>query len=631
MKLGLTMRFGIAYVVLGALLRVQLIRTFGPPTISLSTWLLLCGAGSALDALVALTVSGFQRLLLILVPSRLSKRLWPRYVFAALAVAVLLYEAAVEYFFFDEYNVRFNHIAVDYVVYPHEVFGNLWQSFDVGRYAFEALLGGMVLAPFLVARGVDEETAAPSVTARVRRAVPAVLVGLAAFAALYLSPSTLVQDRVANEVALNGPVQLVRAIWNASLSFRSFYLTQPQHEARARAASVLHFPKPSPGELMSSDFRLRRHITPVRNTPLRSIVVVLEESLGSEFVGCLGAQQADLTPELDRWAKEGLMLSNLFATGNRTVRGLESVLCSMVPLPGDSIVKRSKTHRVDGLPRILNRAGYQTAFFYGGRGLFDNLKAFATAAGYGSFHEQSDYPPGAFTTAWGVADEYIFDAALERQIKAKRDGTKLFATILTVSNHKPFLVPPGHSAPSERNRHTAIRYADWALGRWLTAMRTHNLLEDTAVLIVGDHGARVYGSEKIPIRSYRVPALFLSPDPRWHASRVNRLCSQIDLAATLLSLAGVSCDVPLFGSDLLGLPEAGGRAFLQHNYDLGMMNDDELAVLSLRRAATTYHRNKDVFALDPAHSPLEQDAVSVYQTAEELYDAERMNVGAGSD
>lgn len=605
-------RLGITYVAIGFLLRLRLIQSFGPVDVSLVTWTLICGAGAVLDALVAAAALAVQRGLALLVPRIVRSR--SRYAYATLTCAVLLYAAAIEYFFFDEFNVRFNHIAVDYVVYPHEVIGNLWQSFDIGRYAFEALIGGVVLAAVVARR---DDAPAPS---------PRMLVaGLVAGVLLWFSPAALVENRVANEVALNGAVQLARAVWNASLSFRAFYRTQPQAAARGRAAAVLEFPPPPTEALSSPDFRMVRHITPVRGTALRSIVVVLEESLGSEFVGCLGADQPGLTPELDRWSKQGLMLSNLFATGNRTVRGLESVLCSMVPLPGDSIVKRSHTDRVDGLPRILQRAGYQTSFFYGGRGLFDNLKSFATSAGYQSFHEQSDYPAGAFTTAWGVADEYIFDAALDAQLRARRAGTKLFATILTVSNHKPFLVPPAH-ASTARNRYTAIRYADWALGRWLEAMRRHHLLEDTAVLIVGDHGARVYGSERIPIRSYRVPALFLVPDARWQGSRIDRLCSQIDLAGTLLSLAGVGCDVPFLGSDVIGKPDAGGRAFVQHNYDIGMMSDDTLAVLSLRRAATTYRRRSHD-ALDPdlVHSPLEADAVAVYQTAEELYESGHLN------
>lgn len=628
MNSGLASRLGLTYIAIGFLLRLRLVQSFGPIDVSIGTWILICGAGAVLDVLVATAALALQRGLALLVPGVVRSRSLTRYVYATLASAVLLYAAAVEYFFFDEFNVRFNHIAVDYVVYPHEVIGNLWQSFDIGRYAFEALIGGLVLAA-IVARRDEVSEEAPPFAARLKRTAPMLLAGLTASVLLWFSPSSLVENRVANEVALNGTVQLARAIWNASLSFRAFYLTQPQAAARARAASVLQFPRPSTEALSSPDFRMIRHITPVRGTALRSIVVVLEESLGSEFVGCLGANQPDLTPELDRWSKQGLMLSNLFATGNRTVRGLESVLCSMVPLPGDSIVKRNNTDRVDGLPKILRRAGYHTSFFYGGRGLFDNLKRFATAVGYQTFHEQSDYPANAFTTAWGVADEYIFDAALERQIRAQRDGTKLFATILTVSNHKPFLVPPAHSSsPTVRNRYTAIRYADWALGRWLEGMRKHDLLKDTAVLIVGDHGARVYGSERIPIRSYRVPALFLVPDTRWQGSRIDRLCSQIDLAGTLLSLAGVGCDVPFFGCDVIGKPHSGGRAFVQHNYDIGMMSDEKLAVLSLRRASTTYSRlPQDSLNPDVAHSALEADAVAVYQTAEELYESGRLNTG----
>lgn len=372
-----------------------------------------------------------------------------------------------------------------------------------------------------------------------------------------------------------------------------------------------------------------RAVAPARSAPLRSLVVVLEESLGSDFVGCLGAFPSDLTPHLDRWAKEGLLLTNHFATGNRTVRGLESVLCSMVPLPGDSIVKRPETAAVDGLATVLARRGYHTAFRYGGRGLFDNIRNFATAVGYRQFHEQADYSENSFVTAWGVADEYIFEAALARQLQARQAGEKLFLTILSVSNHKPFLVPPGRTGrPHKRNRHEAVRYADWALGRWLDAMQAAGLLEDTAVLVVGDHGARVYGSERIPIRSYRVPALFLLPGPEWRGRRIGRLCSQIELAPTLLALAGVACDVPFFGSPVPGRPERGGRAFVQHNHEVGLLDDDRMAVLGLRKSAVTYRRLPgDRFWPEASNPALEQDATAIFQTAHELYRAGRLNTG----
>lgn len=644
MHSSLVTRLCIAYVVVGCVLRMMLVQAFGPSGVKAGIWVSLLAAGAAIDALVAIVMGTLPRLVALVMPRRIASSWLARLGFTALVSSLLLYEAAVEYFFFDEFNSRFNHILLDYLLYPTEVFDNIRQSLPVGRYAMEALVGGLILAYLVLGRPrvpaedvvteADDAAAAPPpepsrAKSRARRAVGSLLAGAAALWLLTLLPTMLVEDRVLNEVVNSGVVQLARAVRNASLDYDAFYLTLPRDEARRRAAATLGFPPPAPERLAAADFRLVRHVKPARRgPPLRSVVVVLEESFGAEFVGCLSAYNRGWTPDFDRWAARGLLLTNLFATGNRTVRGLESVLCSMVPLPGDSIVKRSLTDRVTGLPTVMAELGYRTAFFYGGRGVFDNLKNFAMAIGYGTFHEQANYRKDAFTTAWGVADEYIFDAALERQVQAKRTGEKLFVTILSVSNHKPYLVPPGRTGrpEGERLRNGAVRYADWALGRYLDGMRSHGLLEDTAVLVVGDHGARVYGSERIPIRSYRIPALFLVPDEAWSGRRLARVASQIDLPTTLLSLAGVECDVPFFGADVSTLPDAGGRAFVQHNHEVGLVDDHHVALLELRRRTTTYQRVPDDGLLElPGHSELEQDAAAVFQTAHELYEGSRFN------
>jgi phosphoglycerol transferase MdoB-like AlkP superfamily enzyme len=197
-----------------------------------------------------------------------------------------------------------------------------------------------------------------------------------------------------------------------------------------------------------------------------------------------------------------------------------------------------------------------------------------------------------------------------------------------VSNHKPFAVPAGRvAAPGSRSgRRGAVRYADWALGRYLTRARQAHLLDHTVVLIVGDHGARVYGAEDIPVASYRIPALLLTPDPAYHGAVIDRLASQVDLAPTLLSLAGVGYDAPFFGQDLLGLPDDGGRAFVNHNRSIGILTDTALVVLGLHQRVSFYHRadrHADLFGPtgpSPALRELARDAEAMFQTAYRRYE-----------
>jgi arylsulfatase A-like enzyme len=222
-------------------------------------------------------------------------------------------------------------------------------------------------------------------------------------------------------------------------------------------------------------------------------------------------------------------------------------------------------------------------------------------------------------------------------VRAEREDMPLFATMLSVSNHRPYAVPPGRTdrPAGERSRAGAIRYADFCLGRYLDRARASGLLEHTVVLVVGDHGARVYGSEAIPVRSYRIPGLFLAPDPALRGRRLDVLASQIDLAPTLLSLAGRACEAPFFGTDLLRNPEAAGRAFVHHDRDVGLLTEDTLVVLGLKKTTHVYTRvpgNVDAFELvpdaarTPAQEGLVSDAIAVFQTADELYRAGRFEL-----
>ena len=589
-----------------------------------------------LHALVTLVIP--LVVLLSTAASWLVARRATRTVLMLVLFSAAVFGTVVEYYFFEEFNSRYNHIALDYVLYPSEVVTNIWESYPVVWFVAGSVALGAVLT-WLASRSLPREPLRPPTWHRAfTRGAAAIAVLVACVAVAGLVPAAIVENRITSETAQNGLVQLVRAFRTSELDYELYYATLPRPEARARAAQVLGFPAPSAEEATSplEAFELQRRVTSAREPGAGAldVVVVLQESLGSNFVGALGAVPPDLTPCIDRWSKEGLLFENLVANGNRTVRGLEGVLCSFVPLPGDSITKRTPPADAATLARVYKSAGYETVFLYGGAGTFDGMEPFMSKNGWDTFVEQRDYPDGCFTTAWGVADEHIFDALLERQVAAAKAGRRFFGTLMSVSNHKPYLVPSGRTpiADGPPSRRGAVSYSDWAIGHWLDAARERGLLEHTLVLIVGDHGARVYGRELIPVESYRIPALFLSPDARWKGKRYARLCSQVDLGPTLLAMSGLDATVPFLGRDLSSLEDGPGRAFVQHNRDVGILTDDALVVLGLQKTATFYTRTDRGSAaltrVAPGHvdarlRELERDATAVFQTAYEVYRAGR--------
>ena len=634
-----------AVLLVGALLRVVLYAVFHEAPFRPGSLLAALATGFVLDLLAALVALAPAFLALAGLRLRFLARPRVRTALLALAFSLLVFDAIAEYLYFEEFDARFNHIAVDYLLYPTEVFTNIGQSYDVLLVAVVSLVAGFLGAVAVASRLRGLSFGPLPLAARARGVLAVLAVALASGFLYGRFPATLGASRVTSEIAHNGWAQLARAFLTSDLDYRAYYATLPSSEARERAARVLGFDTPSKEALASPDGAISfgKRLGPERESADRplDVVVVLEESLGSSFVGVLGGNGS--TPEFDRWSKEGLLLTRLVATGNRTVRGLEGVLCSFVPLPPDSVVKRTRQAAVACLGDLFAAKGYATCFLYGGYAIFDHMKPFLSRNGYEEFVEQGDYPSDAFRTAWGVADEYIFDALLEREERAEKAGTPLFASLLSVSNHRPYSVPPGRTSagaadrPEEKSRANAVRYADACLGRYLDRAKEKGLLDHTVVLVVGDHGARVYGSEQIPVKSYRIPGLFLAPDPALRGRRIDRLCSQIDLAPTLLAVAGTSCSAPFLGDDLLRhgsglLRDDGGRgrAFVQHDRDIGLLTDDTLVVLGLKGTSQVWVRSAaaaDDFVIVPdglrthAQQELVRDATAVFQTADELYRA----------
>jgi phosphoglycerol transferase MdoB-like AlkP superfamily enzyme len=619
-RVRLALWLALTPVVLGTLLRVALCAAYRPEGTSLAALFGCLLLGLLLDLLTACVGCAPLFAGLVLLPAALLRRAWLRHAFLACYCAALVFHAFAQWFFFDEFEARFNHVALDYMIYPTEVFTNIGESYDVPLFAALAAAGG-ALAAFLAARALRGlEIGKLRLAARLRALGAIALLALAAGGLLRALPAQWRADRVENELVRNGTLSLLRAFATASLDWHQYYPSLPSVEAQARARAVLERGRLAPADAPRA-----------ARTPSQ-VVVVLEESLGSEFVGVLGHPEKQLTPCFDRWSKEGLLLTQLVANGNRTVRGMEGILAGFVPLPGDAILKRDKSEEVATLARVFAARGYSTGFFYGGYAIFDSMKSFLERNGWNEFVEQPDYPEDAFRTAWGVADRWIFEALLERQKQARAQGEKLFATLLSVSNHKPFLIPPESpvNARIPRSRRAGVAYADECLGAYLDALAREHLLDDTLLLLAGDHGARVYGSEKIPAPSYRIPALFLAPDARWRGARIERLCSQIDLAPTLLALAGIDEPTPFLGTSVLGQPSEGGRAFLQHNRDVGILTDTTLVVLGLQRRVEFYTRSgreSDEFRLlrerevTPALRELALDGTAVFQAAYERYEA----------
>jgi len=271
----------------------------------------------------------------------------------------------------------------------------------------------------------------------------------------------------------------------------------------------------------------------------------------------------------------------------------------------------------------------------GGRGRSDGVRRFMTANGFNRFIEQKDFQDPVFKNAWGVSDEDLFARAVQELYEMHAQGRPFLAVLLTVSNHRPYTFPAGRVAETDSSRENAVKYADWALGRFFEEARRHEFYRDTLFVVMGDHGARVYGSQLFPMKSYRVPALFLLPEEKHRDARCHTLACSLDVAPTIMGLLGGSYRSVFFGRDALCTPPSHGYALMQHNHDLALLDSrNRMVVLRARQDATGYAldpRTAELTRTGQADRDMRLDAIAFFQTANRLYYDDCCFPGEGGD
>lgn len=541
-----------------------------------------------------------------------------------IGLTFLPFLVVLEYLFFEEFQSRLNYIAFEYIVYPTEVCCNIWESYPVGWLltGVGAVGGGMwwgLRQPYL------KLVALPFPW---KRRWGCLAAWLTAIGVLWASTSEQTREisgnRVAKECAWNGLYSFVAYAWSCRTDFHVNYVTVDQAEAFARLRREIVQPADQ-GQPESSN-PVDRIVAAGENARDWNVVLIVEESFGSDFVGALGDSRG-LTPHFDALCREGLLFENFYATGNRTARALEAVLTSMPPIPTEAILKRDHSQRVYTLAHVLAERGYERLFITGGRGLFDGVRSFMTANGFNRFLEQSDIEKPVFVNAWGVSDEDLFRRAIAELDQLAALGKPFLATLLTVSNHRPFTFPAGRIPETAQTRENAVKYADWALGWFFREAKSRPFYRNTLFVILGDHGARVYGRQYFPMKSYRVPVLLISPDGDLRGQRCSTLGCLMDVAPTILGRLGGEYRSVFFGHDVLATPPDAGRAVMQHNHDVALLDGrHHMVVLGYNRKVSGFELDPTTFELRSVRKldpELLRNATVFFQTAHDLYYANR--------
>jgi phosphoglycerol transferase MdoB-like AlkP superfamily enzyme len=564
-------------------------------------------------------------LYLLLCPPGLWRRPGQRWLLRALLLVSLfamLFVATAEWLFWDEFGVRFNFIAVDYLVYSDEVLNNLLESYPLGLL-LGALAGLAALLGLALQRPLQAALQAPLPSRSARLGALAGLLACSALSLLALdqdSPRGLGGNAYQHELASNGPYQFFAAFRNNELDYPQFYATLPDAQVATRLRAELN--EPGSRFIGSDPLDIRRQVDNPGQPRQLNIVLVTIESLSAKYLGSFGDSRG-LTPNLDALRRQSLFFNNFYATGTRTDRGLEAITLSVPPTPGRSIVKRvGRESGYASLGQQLSAQGYDSVFVYGGRGYFDNMNAFFGGNGYRVVDQSSVAEADIhFKNAWGMADEDLYAQTLKLADADHAAGKPFLLQLMTTSNHRPYTYPDGRiDIASGDGREGAVKYTDHAIGQFLAAARHKPWFANTLFVFVADHCAGSAGAQDLPVANYHIPLFIYAPglvEPR----EDNQLASQIDLAPTLLGLLNLDYQSTFFGRNLLQDNPAPRRVLLGNYQHLGLFDGRDLAILSPQRHM---RRHDDALGASretrsDSQDPLLQRDIAYYQAASHAF------------
>ncbi|MCF7361503.1 LTA synthase family protein [Vibrio sp. A1-b2] len=516
--------------------------------------------------------------------------------------------------FIIEYDLRPNRLFVEYLIYPKEVFGMLWSG-----YKLELFLGLAVSAITLIVGWKWSASVVKSLTYPRWYWRPLIAVAVVALCLMGarsslghrpLNPAMVAfaADPLVNDLTLNSSYSVIFAAkqMGSEASAFEFYpkmdkqliVEQIKDSMNINSKAFADNQKPT----------LANHVASYTG-PRKNVVILLLESHGARYVKSLGG--IDASPNLDKLIQEGWAFTRMYATGTRSVRGIEAVTTGFSPTPARAVVKLGKSQtNFFTIANLLKANQYHTQFIYGGESHFDNMKSFFLGNGFVDMQDFPTFSSPKYVGSWGASDQDLFTKADEQFAQLSKTEQPFFSLVFTSSNHSPFEYPDSVIEPHNQPKQTvenAVKYADYALGEFVEKAKKSKYWNNTVFAVIADHDARATGTLPVPIGHFKIPAVIFGGgiEPQMD----DRLVSQIDLVPTLLSLAGISSQNPMIGHDLTHeVPVEKQRAMMQRDKNFAWMTaDNEVVIIQPEKGISTYTYNPNEDSLTAA--PLSEATV----------------------
>lgn len=288
----------------------------------------------------------------------------------------------------------------------------------------------------------------------------------------------------------------------------------------------------------------------VLNTDKPNVVFILLESFSSQVVGILGGEE--VTPNLDRVAREGILFDNIYAASDRSDKGLVATMAGYQVAPAYSIIQYpQKSQSLAFMPRKFREAGYRNlTYIYGGDAGFKGMNSFVTLAGFDRQIVMSDFPASMRGEKWGVHDEYTFARLADEMEADSKTAEPWFKYYFTLSSHEPFDVPMARV--HENPYLNSIFYTDSCLGVFIDEVKRRGLWDNTLIVMIADHGTPgpLKASSQMKER-YQIPMLWTGGALAVRDTVISKIGSQKDVVATLLGQLGIDASDFYFSKDLL--------------------------------------------------------------------------------
>lgn len=540
---------------------------------------------------IVLTFVGLKILLfalmLFLPKNRLKIRNSLYFITVFLYTLLIIFNAVSEYFFYNEFGLRYNFIAVDYLIYTNEVIGNIMESYPVVPLFLVIFAITLAITVFIYKKTKNELLELPNLKQKfILLGSFIVLVGISL---LGLNFTTKIKSNnvFTEEIQANGLPKFYWAFTHNELDYFQFYPEINENQAEKNFLSQYAQPV------------LKRNITSAQPELKKNVVLISIESLSADFLEHYGNTQK-ITPFLDSLADKSLMFTDLYATGNRTVRGLEALTLCIPPTAGESIIKRENNKNKFTTGSVFKSKGYDVKFLYGGYSYFDNMRDFYEGNGYGIVDRDNFKPEEiTFANVWGVADEDMAKKAIQTMNAEAKSGRPFFNHWMTVSNHRPFTYPNGKiDIPGDvKSREGGVKYTDYSLRKFFEMAKKQDWYKNTVFVIIADHCASSAGKTELPMDKYRIPAMIFS-EGFIEPQKFTKTMSQIDVMPTLFGLLNFNYQSKFLGQDVF-TKEFQPKAYVATYQDLGFIKDNYLTIISPIRKVKQYTLSQQKNNLKP--------------------------------